>query len=148
MQNKRYSRETNPGIPFVVSDLISLYGHTGKIFLKKFSVCGVFFLWNADNTAFTDVPEGIGTDFGDSGGKSDIFQFLTLVKSRRADGGDIFAKGQTGKLVSVPEGFARNSGNFVGDTPVFDSGRNVYRFNIGYSGSCAGNSILAVYFVA
>ena len=103
----------------------------GKIFLKKFSVCGVFLLWNADNTAFTDVPEGIGTDFGDSGGKSDIF-----------------AKGQTGKLVSVPEGFARNSGNFVGDTPVFDSGRNVYRFNIGYSGSCAGNSILAVYFVA
>ena len=64
---------TNPGIPFVIFDLISLYGHTGKIFLKKFSVCGVFFLWNADNAAFTNVPEGIGTDFGDSGGKSDIF---------------------------------------------------------------------------
>ena len=70
------------------------------------------------------------------------------MKSRCTDAGDIFAKGQTGKLVSVPEGFVRNSGDLVGDTPVFDGGRNGYRFNIVYSGSCAGNSIFAIYFVA
>ena len=73
MQNKRYSQEKNPGIPFVVSDLISLYGHTGKIFLKKFPVCGVFFLWNTDGAAFADVAKSIGADLCDPTGKSDIF---------------------------------------------------------------------------